>query len=63
MAEIRAVPATTFTIYRAGGYSTISGIALSADVKDGALIISVSGTPSYIFSPGQWLTVNFNPNV
>jgi hypothetical protein len=52
-----------FVIYRIGGTPiTVSGSGLSADVKDGVLIISYNGSAVCLFSPSQWITVNFDPN-
>src|SRR5882672_5276315 len=31
-------------------------------IKDGVLIISYNGSAVCLFSPSQWITVNFDPN-
>jgi hypothetical protein len=61
--DVQGVIGGGFVIYRVGGSPiTISGYGLSADVKDGVLIISYNGNAVYLFSPSQWVTVNFDPN-
>jgi hypothetical protein len=54
--------ATSFTVYRAiGSPVVINGASLSIDIKDGSLVVSNGGNPVYVFGPGHWITVNFNP--
>ena len=54
--------ATSLTVYRPGGQRTlIQGADLSADVRDGSLVILNGGKVSAILSPSQWVSLNIEP--
>ena len=63
--EIEAAPlAGAFAVYRVGErtpFVTISGPAVSCEVSAGCLLIKVGTDVRYVFSPGQWATVNSVP--
>jgi hypothetical protein len=53
-----------YLVYRVKGKpgDQITGTGLSASVQAGSLVISDSGGIAiYIYSPGQWITVNTQP--
>lgn len=54
--------ASQFTVYRPSKKAfSIRGTALTVDVRDGSLLILSGEKIAYIFSPGQWITVNEEP--
>jgi len=56
---------STYRVFRAKGVLPLlindPGAQLSASVQEGTLIISSNGVATYIFTPGQWVTVNVDP--
>jgi len=61
--DVPVAVANAFRIFRTknGQPDVINGANLSAAVQDGSLVISSGGEAIYIYSPGQWITVNANP--
>jgi hypothetical protein len=54
--------ATSLTVFRPGGQRTlIQGADLSADVRDGCLVILNAGKVSAVLSPAQWISMNIEP--
>lgn len=53
---------TALTVFRPGGQRTvIKGVDLSADVRDGSLVIMSAGKVSATLSPAQWISLNIEP--
>jgi hypothetical protein len=49
-------------VFRPGGQRTlIQGADLSAEVRDGCLVILNAGKVSAILSPAQWVSMNIEP--
>lgn len=63
VSRLRGLPGGGYTVYRTANSSPehIAGENLSLSVQNGVLIVMVGGNPVYVFSKGQWLTVNIPP--
>ncbi len=61
--KLKATANSGFLVYRSENSSVlqISGNDMTVAVQDGTLIVSSGGVAVYVFSPGQWLTVNSTP--
>jgi hypothetical protein len=54
--------AATIIVFRSTGSSVAFTGNLAFDVKDGALVLTNAGLPTFAFAPGQWQAVNVDPH-